>query len=280
MRQLVIAILSFIAMLVMTFVLHAVAQNVAQDDEATVGHTRLSNVGEAQLVCDDADELFISSSFGDIEIEGANVHSAEFTFSYFEYEPGDATFYFDEGELKYRTKSGKPASLRYLEGRVPQTADLTVDIGMGSLLLSGMDDAGELTIECGSGEVELENCENIGELTVHTGMGDITLRKLMNVRDVTLESGTSDAAILSCIDLEEVDVSLGMGDLLLSDTHGGEYDVSCGTGDVMLRQSHIHDLDVSTGMGDLIVSESHVDRQRFDTGMGRLRNEKPRAEDN
>lgn len=152
---------------------------------------------------------------------------------YYEYRPGDASLYIEDGLLMARSISGNPVSIFKVIGRVPQSTSLRINAGTGRTIISDMDRCHEIYVYVGTGNIEISR-SNVGKLCLSSGTGSITLSHS------NVESGV---------------VSTGTGSITLSHSKVESGVVTTGTGNIIVNNSFITRKDFNVGTGKIIEND-------------------------
>jgi len=138
-----------------------------------------------------------------------------------------------------------------IEAWVPQTADLTLETGDGSVDVPAV--SGRLVVRTGDGSILVDGAR--GDLSLHSGDGRIVGRGL----DGTLEAGTSDGAMRIDGRFDALSVESGDGDIVAEAVSGSrlrsDWSVHTGDGRVTLRipRDLKAQIDAHTGDGSIQV---------------------------
>lgn len=150
---------------------------------------------------------------------------------YKEYEPGDATVYIADGEIKTKSKSGKPVLINNITGSIPEDLGLTIKTGVGTIELS-----------------KLKGRQNI---SINSGVGDIELSEFKGLHDISINSGTGDIRLVDC-NMAILSASTGTGSITLSNNQIDKSSIKTGTGNIILSNNALKQQDLSTGTGRVI----------------------------
>ncbi|MCD4829598.1 MAG: DUF4097 domain-containing protein [Candidatus Cloacimonetes bacterium] len=271
MRQFFFTIIVLVAMLLVALILEAGSIDDVDAKEVVCDGVRLKHIGKASLNVPLPPQMHIESGAATLCLEGARQSGCDLRISYFEYEPGDAEFYFDEdGDIEYRTQSGEPAMLRTMTGAIPRDIELSAELGAGNVSIAGMRGSESLVLEVGAGDVELTDFESMKNLVVECGAGEVTLFDFNVLQNAVIDAGIGNVVLREVRNIESLEASLGMGNLLLDDCDGNQVEANTGMGNVTVRDTDLDRLDVSSGMGNVVMQRSNVVYREFDLGMGKV----------
>lgn len=172
-------------------------------------------------------ELTIKSGTTNIDLKGVNDSTVKLKIGFKEYKPGDATIYLEQGELKTKSKSGKPVWLTSIIGSIPENLNLKIDNGTGSLMLANMHNVDLLNFEWGTGTIDLQNIRST-QLVIDTGTGEVNLDRCV-AGTVRINTGTSSVNLRDSY-LKSAEVNSGTGNLNLINSTIATNDFRSGTG--------------------------------------------------
>jgi DUF4097 and DUF4098 domain-containing protein YvlB len=131
-----------------------------------------------------------------------------------------------------RIKTRHPKRWRYKEGvsvnftiYVPTKTELSLDTGMGSISVDGID--GRQVLDTGMGSIEVK--EAPGDLKLHTGMGSIKVREATGSLDLDTGMGEIDIDITRKVE-DDIYAHTGMGSITLELPEDTDAEISASTG--------------------------------------------------
>jgi len=167
-----------------------------------------------------------------------------------EREPGDGDVTFEGGRLVLTVRPGGKAALGdvtlHASGALPA---LTLDTGLGDVVVSEVEVHGDVVASTGMGDVRLVGVQGADALTGRSGLGSVEARGL-RCRRLTLDSG--------------------MGDVRVDRVEADEAKLDTGLGAVTLRSSTFQELAADTGMGNVSAKDTEWTRGSLDTGLGNV----------
>lgn len=201
----------------------------AETGKAIVNGVKLTHLASTSLREEyRAKSISFQENSADIFLGGSETLDLSLQIKYLEYEPSDASFSIGNGRIKISTKSGKPALIVSINGRIPSSCDLVV--------------------ESGNGDIGLKAFKNNNSILVSTGSGNIEAVDLTGTKALTL--------------------SCGSGDILMRNSNLEMVKADTGSGDISIENSVIVDMEASTGSGDIAVIKSQITNRQFKTGSG------------
>jgi len=145
---------------------------------------------------------------GDLTVAGHDAPGAKATVELLEKEEGDAEAYFEDGEIKVKTKSGRKALIGDATVFLPAAIGaLTVESVNGDIVVSGFCTEGPSALKGVNGDISVANLKNASEVSVKTVSGDVEIkesqfRSLLAQSisgDVTLEDSAADTAVIKTV---------------------------------------------------------------------------------
>ncbi len=178
----------------------------------TVNGVKLKYVNEIDIQqVYEHSHLELSSGTGSTNLQGVDDNVIDINVQYYEYEPGDASLYIEDGLLMAKSISGKPVSISNVKGKVPQSTDLRIDAGTGSIVVSGMDHSSVISVDAGTGNIEISR-SNVGTLRLSSGTGSINLNYI-NCAAGKVSTGTGNINITNSL-ISRRDFSVGTGKII------------------------------------------------------------------
>lgn len=158
--------------------------------------------------------LELSGGSVSTNLQGVDDSVIDISVQYYEYRPGDASLYIEEGLLMTRSISGKPVSIFKVIGRVPQSTSLRINSGTGRIIVSDMDSCHEISVYVGTGNIEISR-SNVGKLCLSSGTGSITLDH-SNVESGVVTTGTGNILVNNSL-VTRKDFNVGTGRIIEND---------------------------------------------------------------
>lgn len=131
-----------------------------------------------------------------------------------------------------RIKTRLPKRWRYKEGvsvnftiYLPTEAELSLETGMGSISVDGID--GRQVLDTGMGSIEVAKVH--GNLKLHTGMGSIKVREATGSLDLDSGMGSIDIDITRKME-DDIYAHTGMGSITLELPEDADAEISASTG--------------------------------------------------
>lgn len=120
----------------------------------------------------------IKTMSGDLTVAGHAEPGAKATVELLEKEEGDAEAYFEDGEIKVKTKSGKKALIGDATVLLPASlAALFVESVNGDIVVSGFVTEGPSAFKGVNGDISLSSLKNASEVSVKTVSGDVEIKE-------------------------------------------------------------------------------------------------------
>lgn len=150
----------------------------------------------------------IKTMSGDLTVAGHEGPGARATVELLEKEEGDAEAYFEDGEIKVKTKSGKKALIGDATVFLPAALGaLSVESVNGDIVVSGFCTEGPSALKGVNGDISVANLKNASEVSVKTVSGDVEIkesqfRSLLAQSisgDVVLEDSAADTAVIKTV---------------------------------------------------------------------------------
>jgi Putative adhesin len=199
--------------------------------------------------------VIVDAGVGDVRVqahaqEGAVVDIAQRG----DRDPPNARIHVDDGVMHVSTHCDSGCCVAELSLTIPTAATLEVELGVGSVAVTGL--TGAVDLDVGTGDITLDRLA--GPLGLHVGTGDIEGHDLSGA-DAWAESGTGDVSLAydPAAPLEAVVIEVGVGDVDLRVPEGA-YDLrlATGVGDVSAAGLGDQDgadrrIDVAVGTGDI-----------------------------
>ncbi|HPV15146.1 MAG TPA: DUF4097 family beta strand repeat-containing protein [Candidatus Cloacimonadota bacterium] len=199
-------------------------------------------------VCDFS-QLQVSTSTATIELEGSDDNHIDLVVGFYEYTPGDAVIYIENGTIKARSASGKQVLITEISGEIPQWLDLKVSNASGNIDISDMQDSQQIYISNASGDFFMEDSQ-AAEIDIQVGSGKVYL--------------VDNAAY-------EIKIRAGSGDVYLQDSEVTEIEIEAGSGDVTFEDSELINGSVTTGSGDIILKNTEAGYVKYRVGSGEIK---------
>lgn len=158
--------------------------------------------------------LELSSGTGSTNLHGVEDNVIDISVQYYEYSPGDASLYIEDGLLVASSISGKPVSISKVIGKVPQTTNLRINAGTGNIVVADMDRCSEISVDAGTGNIDISR-SNVGKLRLSSGTGSITLSHVI-VDSGIVSTGTGNILVNNSL-ITRKDFSVGTGRIIEND---------------------------------------------------------------
>jgi len=166
-------------------------------------HTIKQAYAGTRLIFDEGNCVF--------ELSGQDAGEVELVVQVREFTPEDATVSFSDGKLLISTKSRKPATITRVEGKIPQSLNLDLEVGNGQIRLSKLKGNNSLKLESGNGQIGLDDC------TFATGSAKI---------------GNGSLTISNCT-IEKMSAEVGVGTIVLRNSTIKERDLDIRVGEIV-----------------------------------------------
>lgn len=223
--------------------------DVLKRDTVRVDGVRLRHRRHVELNATNLSRLEVEAQRGDIMLRGTSGAVARLEVEIYEYRPGDATPRLSrDGQILFETRSGKPAAVGELRGKIPQSLSLDLATGMGAVEICEMRECAAIELSTGMGDILIAECEELRDLEASTGMGDLHLRRSRGLVRAELATGMGGIRVAEA-QVRSLEVSSGMGGIKFRDCEFGRVTGGTGMGSIRFRETTYDQSDVSTGMG-------------------------------
>jgi hypothetical protein len=154
------------------------------------------------------DSFKIKTLTGDLTLAGHDQPGARASVELLEKTEGDAEAYFEDGEIKVRTKSGAKASISDATVFLPaKLASLSAESVNGDIAISGFVTDGQASFKGVNGDISVSGLKNSGEALVKTVSGDVeikdsqfnTLTAQSISGDVEIKDSAADSAVIKTV---------------------------------------------------------------------------------
>ena len=199
-------------------------------------------------ICDFS-QLHVSTGKADIELEGSDDDLIDLRVGYYEYFPGDAVIYIENGKIKARSASGRQVLITEISGEIPEWLDLKVSNATGNIDISDMQDSHQIYVSNASGNFSMEDCQ-AAEIDIQVGSGNVYL--------------VDNAAY-------ELKIRAGSGNVYLQDIEVTEIEIEAGSGNITFKDSYLINGSVTTGSGDIILHDTDEGYVRYRVGSGKVK---------
>lgn len=225
------------------------ACHIGFSQDITVDGLRLTAKHEQVLSLPDwpVSGLVIEAHMGDLRVEFADEPTTLIVLLH-EREPNVARADIEDGRLVARTADGTPCAIgRVLVRTRGPALGLTLETGMGDVVVRGVRVEGDLKISTGMGDVQVEGTGEVGSISLSTGMGNVEVGALECAR-IEAETGMGNIHVAG-IEAREAELSSGMGNVEVERSKGSRVKAESGLGDVVLSDSSFEVRDLETGLG-------------------------------
>ncbi len=196
-----------------------------------------------------ASEFSIIELNADIILNGGDAAEAYLVITYDEYKPGDATVQVSGSSLAISTKSGKPALITKIEGKLPKQTNLDLTSTSGSIRISNFSPTTSIKTESTSGDITLAKCKT-GNTNAITVSGSIQATDLKVINAIAFNSTSGDVKLSGC-----------EAQQLRADTVSG---------DIEVKESVINDMQGNSISGDINMISSKAQKRKFSTSSGEV----------
>ena len=150
----------------------------------------------------------IKNMSGDIKLQGHDLPGMKAELEIMEKIQGDTEAFFEEGEIKLKTKSGNRSFIGDAKIYLPAgLADISAESVSGDIDASGFSNAGEITLKAVNGDVSVEKINNSAEISLKTVSGDLRIKEsalnsliMQTVNgDIDVKESTAEAAVLKTV---------------------------------------------------------------------------------
>jgi len=150
----------------------------------------------------------IKTLSGDLTIAGHDQPGATASVELMEKEEGDAEAYFEDGEIKVKTKSGKKALIGDATVFLPSSlAALFAESVNGDIVVSGFVTEGPSAFKGVNGDITVSSLKNGSEVSVKTVSGDVEIKEsqfktLLTQSisgDVSITDSAADSAVIKTV---------------------------------------------------------------------------------
>jgi|GEM_PF-902293 len=177
------------------------------------------------------DNLKIKTNIGDIKIQGHSDKTLSGRIEIYEAIEGDAEVFFEDGEIKIKTKSGKKAKLGDIEILVPLSLNkIDVESINGDVSVNGLRVDSDAILKGVNGNISVKNFSNSKEVLIKTVNGDIKINE----------------SKLNILSLQSVS-----GDVVLSEITAESAVIKTVSGNIDYRDSDIKNPDIKTLSGEI-----------------------------
>jgi hypothetical protein len=154
------------------------------------------------------DSFRVKTLGGDVTVCGHDLPGAKAELEILEKEEGDTEAFFEDGEIKLRTKSGKRSLIGdakiWLPGRL---ASLIVESVNGDIAISDFVTDSATTFKGVNGDISVSGLKNTGEVSVKTVSGDVSIKesqfKALTAQsisgDLRVSGSAADSAVLKTV---------------------------------------------------------------------------------
>lgn len=122
------------------------------------------------------DSFRIKTMSGDVSVSGHDLPGAKAEIEIMEKEEGDTEAFFEDGEIKLKSKSGRKsligAAKIYLPRKLPS---LNVESLNGDIIISDFDTEAATAFKGVNGDISVARVKNSGEISVKTVSGDVEI---------------------------------------------------------------------------------------------------------
>lgn len=156
----------------------------------------------------DASSFKIKTLTGDLTLAGHDQPGAKASVELLEKEEGDAEAYFEDGEIKIRTKSGARASIGDATIFLPaKLSSLSAESVNGDIVISGFVTDGQASFKGVNGDITIASLKSAGEALVKTVSGDVEIRDsqfggltAQSISgDVEIKDSSAESAVLKTV---------------------------------------------------------------------------------
>ncbi|PIU20261.1 MAG: hypothetical protein COT18_03195 [Elusimicrobia bacterium CG08_land_8_20_14_0_20_59_10] len=154
------------------------------------------------------DHFRIKTLRGDIEVSGHDLPGAKAELEIMEKEEGDTEAFFEDGEIKLKTKTGAKSVIGDAEIFLPgKLARLDVESLNGDIEISGFATAGPSAFKGVNGDISVSKFSNGSEVSVKTVSGDVEINESQLTSllaqsisgDIQLKDTAADTAALKTV---------------------------------------------------------------------------------
>jgi DUF4097 and DUF4098 domain-containing protein YvlB len=132
---------------------------------------------------------------GDLEVCGQDLPGAKAEVEIMEKVEGDTEVFFEDGELKLKTKSGKKSMIGAAKIRLPgKLARLTVETVNGDISICDFATEGDTAFKGVNGDISVSGLKNGGEVSVKTVSGDVEIEE-SQFNSLTAQSISGDLSV-------------------------------------------------------------------------------------
>ncbi|MBP7795879.1 MAG: DUF4097 family beta strand repeat protein [Elusimicrobiales bacterium] len=205
--------------------------NALKSSLGTIKEFKNSRISQISLEKYPYSELKIKSDNGDIKIVGEEGNELKGAIELLEKDEEDAEAYFENGELKIRTKSGKKASFGDLEISIPKNIEsLNIESVNGDIDISAINTSEESNFKGVNGDIFIKNFKNSKEIFAKSVSGDI------KIKESTFNSITGQTI---------------SGDIIFRESMAENAVFKTISGDIDYRDSSIKNVAVKSTSGDI-----------------------------
>ena len=177
-------------------------------------------------------QLKIKNNSGNIKLTGHDGENIIGKIEIMENEEGDGEIYFENGEIKVKTKSGKKAIL---------------------------------------GDIELSLPKNLISLDIESVNGDISIYNFVTESETTLKGVNGDISVSDFKNSKEILIKTINGDITIKDSHFNSILTQSVSGDIVIRGSQSENAVFKTVSGDIDYRESAIKNPTIKTVSGDIR---------
>jgi DUF4097 and DUF4098 domain-containing protein YvlB len=169
--------------------------------------------------------------------------------TYLEYAPGDATVQIQGSSLVITTKSGKPALISNIAGKLPKQTGLKLNSTSGDLQASMFSGSKLLKLHSVSGNIDIRSC-SATEVNAETVSGNISAAELIDVDTILLDCTSGDITLRGS-KTNKLTADTISGDISVTDSNIGYMLGNSVSGDIQMISSSIPKRELSTTSGEV-----------------------------
>ena len=190
-------------------------ESFTEDNSTIINGVRLKYINEVNIQqVYEHSHFEVSYGAGSTNLQGAEESIIDISVQYYEYSPGDASIYIEDGVIKTKSSSGKPVSIFKVLGKVPQSTNLRIDAGTGDIVVSDLGSCDKISVKAGTGNIKLSRTY-VNKLSLSSGTGSITLDHI-NGDFGEVSTGTGNI-IINNSSISSKDFSVGTGKIIEND---------------------------------------------------------------